>query len=105
MNGLRPGKPILMPRAEGPVVYLDQRENYLAARTARARARSRLLYLNRWICVASGLASGEVEAVDSSAGALALGEANAKANGIENVSSGKRMCSSFWRGSIADTRW
>jgi 23S rRNA (cytosine1962-C5)-methyltransferase len=67
-------------------VFLDQRENYLAARRwARGRA------LDCFTCTggfALHLASRceSVEAIDSSAAALAVAEENRRLNGLENVS-------------------
>lgn len=83
MNGLHLHADLMRGQKTG--VYLDQRENYLAA---RAHARGRVLD-----CFTSSggfalhLSSRveSVEAVDSSAGALALAEANARTNNIENV--------------------
>jgi len=83
MNGLRLEADLLRGQKTG--VYLDQRENYVAART---HARGRVLD-----CFTStgGFALHlaprveSVEAVDSSSSALALAESNAAANGIANI--------------------
>jgi 23S rRNA (cytosine1962-C5)-methyltransferase len=83
MNGLRLEADLVRGQKTG--VYLDQRENYIAA---RSHARGRVLdCFTSTGGFALHLASRaeSVEAVDSSAGALALAESNAKANGIENV--------------------
>ena len=66
-------------------VYLDQRENYLAARRwARGRVLDCFTSSGGFALHAAAQAES-VEAVDSSAGALATAEANAKANGIANI--------------------
>jgi 23S rRNA (cytosine1962-C5)-methyltransferase len=66
-------------------VYLDQRENYLAAgRWARGRVLDCFTSSGGFALHAAAQAES-VEAVDSSAGALASAEANAKANGIGNI--------------------
>jgi 23S rRNA (cytosine1962-C5)-methyltransferase len=83
MNGLRLEADLVRGQKTG--VYLDQRENYVAA---RSYARGRVLdCFSSTGGFALHLASRaeSVEAVDSSAGALALAESNAKTNGIENV--------------------
>ena len=83
MNGLRLEADLLRGQKTG--VYLDQRENYLAA---RRHARGRVLDC---FTSAGGFAlhvAGNVEcveAVDSSESALALAESNARANSIANV--------------------
>ncbi len=83
MNGLKLDADLLHGQKTG--VYLDQRENYLAAaRYARGRVLD---------CFTStgGFAlhmapnSQSVEALDSSAPALAIAEASARTNGIANV--------------------
>ena len=73
--------------------YLDQRENYLAvARHAHENARGKFLDCftssgGFALHAAAKLVSkvDSIEAVDSSAGALATAEANALANGIDNI--------------------
>jgi 23S rRNA (cytosine1962-C5)-methyltransferase len=66
-------------------VYLDQRENYLAAgRWARGRVLDCFTSSGGFALHAAAQAES-VEAVDSSAGALATAEANARANGIANI--------------------
>jgi 23S rRNA (cytosine1962-C5)-methyltransferase len=83
MNGLRLGADLLHGQKTG--VFLDQRENYLAA---RRYARGRVLDC---FCGSGGFAlhlapvCEAVEAVDSSAAALASAKANAAANGISNI--------------------
>lgn len=65
--------------------YLDQRENYLAvARHAHGRVLDCFTSAGGFALHAAGRAES-VEAVDSSAGALATAEANARANGIGNI--------------------
>ena len=87
MNGLQLAADLLHGQKTG--VYLDQRENYLAAaRWAQALNKPRVLD-----CFTStgGFAlhlakhSESVEAVDSSAGALQIAESNAEANGVANI--------------------
>jgi 23S rRNA (cytosine1962-C5)-methyltransferase len=83
MNGLRLEADLLHGQKTG--VYLDQRENYLAAkRWARGQVLDCFTSSGGFALHAAGTAES-VEAVDSSAGALATAEANAKANGIGNV--------------------
>lgn len=87
MNGLHLEADLLKGQKTG--VYLDQRENYGAAQTFAAKfAHGRVLdcftstggfALHTAQCVES------VEAVDSSATALAAAESNARANGISNI--------------------
>jgi 23S rRNA (cytosine1962-C5)-methyltransferase len=88
MNGLTLEADLLRGQKTG--IYLDQRENYVAAaRYLRAfRGHARVLD-----CFTStgGFAlhlaanAGSVEALDSSGPALATAQANARANGIENI--------------------
>jgi 23S rRNA (cytosine1962-C5)-methyltransferase len=83
MNGFRMEADLLGGQKTG--VFLDQRENYLAAaRYATGKALDCFtstggfaLHLSR--------ACEEVEAIDSSAAALAAAERNASANGVPNV--------------------
>ncbi len=83
MNGLQLEADLLHGQKTG--VYLDQRENYLAAgRWARGRVLDCFTSSGGFALHAAGQAES-VEAVDSSAGALATAEANAKANGIANI--------------------
>ncbi len=84
MNGLKLEADLLRGQKTG--VYLDQRENYLAAaRWARGRVLDCFTSSGGFALHAAGKAES-VEGVDSSAGALATAEANAKANYIGNVS-------------------
>lgn len=83
MNGLKMEADLVKGQKTG--VFLDQRENYLAAaRHASGRA------LDCFTCT-GGFAlhmartCGSVEAVDSSAGSLATARRNAEANGIANI--------------------
>lgn len=83
MNGLRFRADIAGGQKTG--VYLDQRENYLAAaRWGRGRALDCFTSTGGF---ALHLARGceRVEAVDSGAAALAAARANAEANGIANI--------------------
>jgi len=83
MNGLKLEADLLHGQKTG--VYLDQRENYVAAaRWARGRVLDCFTSSGGFALHAASRAES-VEAVDSSAGALATAEANAQANGIGNV--------------------
>ena len=83
MNGLDLEADLLKGQKTG--VYLDQRENYLAAaRFAGGRVLDCFTSTGGFALHVARHAEN-VEAVDSSAGALATAEANAKANGIANV--------------------
>ena len=83
INGLRLEADLLHGQKTG--VYLDQRENYLAAaRHARGRVLDCFTSTGGFALHAAGRAE-LVEAVDSSAPALASAEANARANGISNI--------------------
>ncbi len=66
-------------------VYLDQRENYLAAaRWARGRVLDCFTSTGGFALHAASKAES-VEAIDSSTPALAIAASNARANGIENI--------------------
>jgi 23S rRNA (cytosine1962-C5)-methyltransferase len=83
MNGLKLQADLLHGHKTG--VYLDQRENYVAAgRFARGRVLDCFTSTGGFALHAASHAE-TVEAIDSSAPALALAESNARANGIENV--------------------
>jgi 23S rRNA (cytosine1962-C5)-methyltransferase len=83
MNGLRLEADLLHGQKTG--VYLDQRENYVAAaRWARGRVLDCFTSTGGFALHAAGRAD-TVEGVDSSAGALATAEANAAANEIRNA--------------------
>ncbi len=83
MNGLKLEADLLHGQKTG--VYLDQRENYLAVRKwARGRVLDCFTSSGGFALHAS-LNAESVEAVDSSAPALAMAEANARANSISNV--------------------
>ena len=83
LNGLQLEADLLHGQKTG--VYLDQRENYLAAgRWARGRVLDCFTSSGGFALHAAARAQS-VEAVDSSAGALATAEANAGANSIGNV--------------------
>jgi len=88
MNGLKLRADLLHGQKTG--IYLDQRENYVAAarylRAFRGHARVLDCFTSTGgfaLHLAGG--SGSVDALDSSAPALAAAQANAKANGIENI--------------------
>jgi len=83
MNGLKLEADLLHGQKTG--VYLDQRENYLAARRfARGRVLDCFTSTGGFALHVS-LKAESVEAIDSSAPALATAESNATANGISNV--------------------
>jgi 23S rRNA (cytosine1962-C5)-methyltransferase len=83
VNGLKLEADLLKGQKTG--VYLDQRENYLAAaRHARGRVLDCFTSTGGFALHTARNAE-HVEAIDSSASALALAEANAKANGIDNI--------------------
>ncbi len=88
MNGLMLQADLLRGQKTG--VYLDQRENYLAAARylkafgGNARVLDCFTSTGGFALHLAGKA-GSVEALDSSAPALATAEANAKANGITNI--------------------
>lgn len=83
MNGLRLEADLLHGQKTG--VYLDQRENYrAAARWASGRVLDCFTSTGGFALHAAARAES-VEAIDSSAGALATAEANARANEIANV--------------------
>jgi 23S rRNA (cytosine1962-C5)-methyltransferase len=83
MNGLKLEADLVRGQKTG--VYLDQRENYLAAaRYARGRILDCFTSTGGFALHLARRAQS-VEAIDSSAPALAIAEANARANGIANV--------------------
>ena len=83
MNGLVLEADLLHGQKTG--VYLDQRENYLAAaRHARGRVLDCFTSTGGFALHTASKAES-VEAVDSSAAALAIAEINARANGIAKV--------------------
>jgi 23S rRNA (cytosine1962-C5)-methyltransferase len=83
MNGLKLGADLLRGQKTG--VYLDQRENYVAAaRYARGRVLDCFTSTGGFALHAAASAES-VEAIDSSSAALAIAEANARNNGITNI--------------------
>ena len=83
MNGLKLEADLLRGQKTG--IYLDQRENYVAAaKYARGRVLDCFTSTGGFALHAARAAES-VEAVDSSPHALAQAEANARANGIANV--------------------
>ncbi len=83
MNGLKLEADLLHGQKTG--IYLDQRENYVAAgRWARGRVLDCFTSTGGFALHAAARAE-MVEAVDSSAPALATAESNARANGIANI--------------------
>jgi 23S rRNA (cytosine1962-C5)-methyltransferase len=83
MNGLKLEADLLHGQKTG--VYLDQRENYVAAaKWARGRVLDCFTSTGGFALHTASKAE-TVEAVDSSTGALATAETNARANGITNV--------------------
>jgi 23S rRNA (cytosine1962-C5)-methyltransferase len=87
MNGLRLYADLLGGQKTG--IFLDQRENYLAARRygslyGRGRALDCFTATGGFALHLAGVCDS-VEALDSSAAALKAGEKNAAANGLENI--------------------
>jgi 23S rRNA (cytosine1962-C5)-methyltransferase len=83
MNGLRLFADLLGGQKTG--IFLDQRENYLAARRyAKGRALDCFTATGGFALHLAGVCDS-VEAVDSSAAALKAGEANAAANNLANI--------------------
>ena len=83
MNGLRLEADLLRGHKTG--VYLDQRENYVAARRwMRGRVLDCFTSTGGFALHAAGRAES-VEAIDSSAPAIATAESNARANGFTNI--------------------
>ncbi len=83
MNGLKLEADLLHGQKTG--VYLDQRQNYLAASLyAHGRVLDCFTSAGGFALHAAARAES-VEAIDSSAPALATAEANARANGIANI--------------------
>lgn len=83
MNGLKLDADLLHGQKTG--IYLDQRENYLAAaRYARGRVLDCFTSTGGFALHAA-LKAETVEAIDSSAPALAIAEANASRNGLSNI--------------------
>jgi 23S rRNA (cytosine1962-C5)-methyltransferase len=83
MNGLRLYADLLGGQKTG--IFLDQRENYLAARRyAKGRVLDCFTATGGFALHLAGLCDS-VEAVDSSAAALKAGERNAEANGLANI--------------------
>jgi len=83
MNGLDLEADLLKGQKTG--VYLDQRENYLAAEKFAGGRVLDCFTSTGGFALHVARHAENVEAVDSSAGALATAEANAKANNIANV--------------------
>ncbi len=83
MNGLKFEADLLHGQKTG--IYLDQRENYLAAaKHARGRVLDCFTSAGGFALHIAGRAES-IDAIDSSASALASAEANARANGITNI--------------------
>jgi 23S rRNA (cytosine1962-C5)-methyltransferase len=83
INGLKLAADLVRGQKTG--VYLDQRENYLAVqKLARGRVLDCFTSTGGFALHAASRAEG-VDAIDSSAPALAIAEANARANGIANI--------------------
>lgn len=83
MNGLDLEADLLKGQKTG--VYLDQRENYLAAANFATGRVLDCFTSTGGFALHAAKNVESVEAVDSSAAALATAEANAKANGIANI--------------------
>jgi 23S rRNA (cytosine1962-C5)-methyltransferase len=83
MNGLRLYADLLGGQKTG--IFLDQRENYLAARRyAKGRALDCFTATGGFALHLAGVCDS-VEAVDTSAAALQTGRRNAEANSLENI--------------------
>jgi 23S rRNA (cytosine1962-C5)-methyltransferase len=83
MNGLK--LRVDLWRGQKTGAYLDQRENYVAAaRYARGRVLDGFTSTGGFALQAAGRVE-TVEAIDSSAAALAIAEENARSNGIGNI--------------------
>jgi len=110
MNGLRLEADLRRGQKTG--VYLDQRENYVAAARYAAHFANPKAGLRILDCFTStggfalhcarGVES--VDAIDSSAPALATAEANARANGIENIQFRQADVFEFLGGASSETR-
>ena len=84
MNGLKLEADLLHGQKTG--VYLDQRENYVAAaRYARGKVLDCFTSTGGFALHMAPKRFESVEALDSSAPALAIADANARSNGIANV--------------------
>ena len=83
MNGLHLEADLLKGQKTG--VYLDQRENYLAAANFAGGRILDCFTSTGGFALHTAKKAESVEAVDSSASALATAESNARANGIANV--------------------
>src|SRR5262249_16171728 len=96
MNGLRLEADLLRGQKTG--IYLDQRENYVAAaRYARGRVLDCFTSTGGFALHAARRAE-TVEAIDSSAAALEIAEENARSNGIGNVQSLRADVFDFLKG-------
>jgi 23S rRNA (cytosine1962-C5)-methyltransferase len=83
MNGLDLEADLLKGQKTG--VYLDQRENYLAAEKFAAGRVLDCFTSTGGFALHTARKAESVEAVDSSAGALATAEANTRANNLSNI--------------------
>jgi len=83
MNGLRFGADLLKGQKTG--IYLDQRENYLAASSFASGRVLDCFTSTGGFALHLARRAETVEAVDSSAAALEIAAANARVNGIGNV--------------------
>ncbi len=83
MNGLRLEADLLKGQKTG--IYLDQRENYLAAASFAGGRVLDCFTSTGGFALHTARRAESVEAVDSSAGALATAEANARSNNITNI--------------------
>lgn len=96
MNGLRLQVDLLRGQKTG--AYLDQRENYVAAaQHARGRVLDCFTSAGGFALHAARRAES-VEAIDSSAAALEIGEANARLNGFSNIQFRRADVFEFLRG-------
>ena len=102
MNGLKLEADLLRGQKTG--VYLDQRENYIAAaRWARGRVLDCFTSTGGFALHAAAKAES-VDAVDSSAPALATAEANARANNIANVTFRQADVFEYLAGAVSSER-
>lgn len=103
MNGLRLRADLLRGQKTG--IYLDQRENYLAAaRYARGGRALDAFTSTGGFALHLAAKCEKVEAIDSSGPALATARVNAEANGINNIEFREADVFEFLSGSVAAHR-
>jgi len=102
MNGLKLEADLMHGQKTG--VYLDQRENYVAAaRWAGGRVLDCFTSTGGFALHAAAKAES-VEAIDSSAAALATATVNARANGISNVNFRQADVFEYLSGAVSSDR-